>query len=325
VTFPASRRPLIGHDRGRLYSLPARVGAAKTGVERGLEAMARAYTDLHEGMPPRYVRAVRLPPAPSRLTPIGRLSAVIYAKRTTEGAPLYRHPFKPHARPEVLRDEHGHPHFRGGRYTVNERGIVDMMPNPSPRGRRRRAATRAGFAYIANPTPAKSKPKAKANKHARAYEFASRLLKAGAAGALFEAVGDVLMNFTPLSQAARGSIQGTIGVLGGYALAQYADVDAGLGVALVGIADLVSGGLQTVQVQGLMNSIRADGGQTPPGSGLGLGRVRKNTFAPSLPAGLLGGAFVRKNSYAPSLPAGALPANFDVRTLQSCAGAAGRR
>lgn len=83
-------------------------------------AVARWYARFH-GRPSDVVSTVVR--APRALGDLGELVAVMY--RTPAGE-LREHPFMPHARPVLARDERGGLHVLGGAYTTTERGIVDM-------------------------------------------------------------------------------------------------------------------------------------------------------------------------------------------------------
>lgn len=85
-----------------------------------VSAVARWYARFH-GRPGDVVSAVVR--TPRELGDLGELVAVMYR---TPGGELREHPFMPHARPVLARDERGGLHVLGGAYTTTERGIVDM-------------------------------------------------------------------------------------------------------------------------------------------------------------------------------------------------------
>jgi hypothetical protein len=72
---------------------------------------------------------------PRELGDVGELVAVLYQ---TPAGVIREHPFTPHARPTLARDEKGALHVLGGAYTVTEKGIMDhnaMTRYADPRAR----------------------------------------------------------------------------------------------------------------------------------------------------------------------------------------------
>lgn len=266
--------------------------------------MAREYTDLHEGLPPRSIQKVPLRKPPKKLIALGKLTDVVYAKETTEGsgkqAPLYHHPFKPHAQPLLARDEHGKLHVLEGNYVVNERGIVDQMrKNPMRRKVKKSArAPLAGHAYLANPTrsvrrkgmrknpmeggnpynPAEQARRVLKEERTRSQalqsaDFLDRALRAIAAGIAFEVVTDVALNYLPWGPSTRGVVQGSTGLLGAILLHRVAP-NAALGLAVAGMTNMVHGGIADYRTQNFLASMGTPGAATPPA----------NNAQPSTPA-----------------------------------------
>lgn len=269
------------------------------------KALERAYTDLHEGLPPDRVSRVKLRAQPKKLIALGRITDVVYEKATPEGKPLYHHDFASHARPLLARDEHGKLHVLGGRYTVNERGIVDAMKHRKHRKHgRRHAKHMSGHAFLANPTGSKSSKSSKSGSSGRSNtkEFIKGLLISGVSGGIYEFLGDVSLNQTTLSPPARGALQGLVGMALGLALHGIAP-NIARGLAIVGVADVISGGVQDYRFQALVRSMTG-------------GDAGANAGTASTPTTNAGSGL----SFAPGLPpaGAALPTGYGMRTQASC-------
>jgi len=188
-----------------------------------------------------------------------------------------------------------------------------------------------------------------------ASDFLNRFVRGASAGALFEIVGDVGLNMTSLAPTTRGAIQGVTGLLLGLALHKVAP-NAALGVAIVGIADLISGGVSDYRVQSYIRQLTGGDAAatttttaattTTPASGIDpMGMAITSPFAsaeggvcaagtrnpnwfPGMQAGVIAGAGQVFPSFQPSVPwrpdarrspGGQLAGNYDMRTMGSCA------
>jgi len=91
-------------------------------------ALARKYTDLHEGRPPDAFIAEKLGPQPKYFIELGKIPEQMYLKKVVDGEFPYRHPYAEWAMPTLVHDERGKLHIidQDG-LIVTERGIEDNM------------------------------------------------------------------------------------------------------------------------------------------------------------------------------------------------------
>lgn len=185
-----------------------------------------------------------------------------------------------------------------------------------------------------------------------ASDFLNRFVRGASAGALFEIVGDVGLNMTSLAPTTRGAIQGVTGLLLGLALHKVAP-NAALGVAIVGVADLISGGVSDYRVQSYIRQLTggdAAASTTATGTAAGaqawvdpMGMAITSPFAPSeglcsagqanpnwfpgMQPGVIAGGQVFP-SFQPPVPwrpdgrmaaAAGLAADYEMRTMGTCA------
>jgi hypothetical protein len=218
-------------------------------------------------------------------------------------------------------------------------------------GRSSRRSHKHHVAYLRNPATAKksgSKARSGAMTKSSASDFLNRFVRGAAAGAAFELVGDLSLNMTSWAPTTRGAVQGVAGLLLGLALHKVAP-NAALGVAIVGVADLISGGVSDYRVQSYIRSLTsgASTATTPAGQAWvdPMGMAISSPFAsaeppvgrclgnpnwfPGMQPGVIAGGQLFPSfqpdvpwfpdpRQAASAPAG-LAADYEMRTMGSCA------
>lgn len=276
-------------------------------------AAKKKYTALHEGLPPKSVKAVPAPRMPKYGVELGRLEAVEYRKRrrassgskkgrVTERS--YRHEFDPDAEPILWHDDRGELHIKDGKYAVTERGIVDFenkkMKHSNPfadpfaadrnqrrayeraraeeRQRRRAMGEAIGVRRVDPEEPKEKKPMAVMDVFGgphqyHAADFLKTIGKVGGAATVYTLIGTAVVNKVDMRQENRGMALLLGGIIGGAAIASRAPV-IGSGMAIGG---LVSGAMV---MGGLLRS-RSLQGQL--GGGLqGLGSQPRQQISPGM-------------------------------------------
>jgi hypothetical protein len=204
------------------------------------DAERRFYTELHEGREPAWVGHV---PDPKRYRveyELGELHSVTYRKATPEGNYLYKHDFAPHARPELVTDERGSLHVRGGAYTTTTRGITDHEPGAT-RMKRYAQAPRKNPQSETRETP-------RDNPSENEMTFWKNVGVIGGTVGVGTFAGDLALRKTKWGVGARGLAQAVVGAAVGYALrARYPTLATGF--AVYGIAAGIRGAAQQYNLQ----------------------------------------------------------------------------
>lgn len=270
------------------------------------KALARAYTDLHEGEPPASLRRVKVAAPPKQLIELGPLSDVVYEKATPEGRIPYHHDFADHARPILARDERGKLHVLSGQYTVTAEGITDMK-------RRHRHGSKYTFGGHSRSNPSHHGRKHRRGKSRHAMMAGSRRnpsaeswLKdmgvALAAAGVYELASTVVLNHAPkvrdLDPSKRMMVQGGVGIALGF-LSRKMYPRVALGLAVGGGTSFVEGALAASTVSGYIDRMFARAistiapSNTPAGSSSapsqGIRMVGRGAQAAGLPEGARSG------------------------------------
>ncbi len=226
-------------------------------------ALAKAYTDLHEGEPPAAIARVKVARPPKQLIELGPLSDVVYEKATTEGRIPYHHDFADHARPILARDERGKLHVLQGRYTVTAEGITDMK-------RRHRHGSKYTFGGHSRSNPSHGRKHrrgksrhalmARSRRNPTAESWLKDMGVALAAAGAYELTTTIIMNHAPMVRdydpAKRMMIQGAGGIALGF-LARKMYPRVALGLAVGGGTSLVEGALAATTVSNYLDRMFA--------------------------------------------------------------------
>jgi hypothetical protein len=242
----------------------------------------RFYVGLHEGLAPAWTGEVRPPRAWHAEYELGDLESVTYRKATPEGTKRYRHEFAPHARPQLVTDEHGALHARAGAYTVTTRGIEDdARPNPRTKGAqemyRYAQAPRTAMREMTHENPARGGYYENPEPDGQWWKESATIGATAFGGTV---VGALAVKKTKWSPGWRGALQGLVGVASGYFLRnKWPNVSKGL--FAYGITAAGQGAYSEAQLARALSSAPTSTSSTSSTTGAALGNTTAATGLPS--------------------------------------------